>query len=89
MKSPAKQWLNEVMEKRAEARRVRCPHCDHVHLGESNEEPDPDLVSYHGTVFGEGEPYEVECERCEHTFYVHEHVERTYETTKTPAEPEL
>ncbi len=59
-------------------REVRCPHCDHLHDNDDGFYP----VSY----WAEDGPEERDCEDCGKTFFVEEHVARTWKVGKTKAD---
>ena len=59
-------------------REVTCPHCEHVCDNDDGFYP----VSY----WAEDGPEERDCPSCEKTFFVEEHVARTWSTAKTAKE---
>lgn len=52
---------------------IVCPHCKHEH-----EPPRFGLRRFGLTESGDGPPFKVRCQQCDHFFFVEEQVERTY-----------
>ena len=74
--------MNEIEKELEEMRKERCiicPHCGHEHDPSFDPEMLSGLVTYHG----DEPPQEFQCQSCEKTFFVQEHVRRTFEEKKT------
>lgn len=63
--------------------RIFCPHCGEEYKPEWCDESH--LVTYHG-YDDEGDEHELECGKCEESFWVREIVSRQYESHKTQGE---
>ena len=74
--------LEKIMEQLRRDRLIICPHCGYEHH-------DPEMLQGLITYHGEEEPQEVYCYQCDKTFFVNEHVSRTFEEKKTIEEFDL
>lgn len=70
MSAEAKAYIDSILR----AGEIHCPHCD-----ERLEDDEHQFISY----YGEDSQTEVDCYGCGKTFWLEEHVSRTYTTAKT------
>lgn len=75
MESYIEERMKRFEKRYEEEREIRCPYCESVQENDDYQFP----VTYHG----EPSITEFECQECENTFFVKEHVSRTYDTGKT------
>jgi len=74
--------IDKLVEEFRRQRSIVCPYCEESHSLDSDSEIFEGLITYHG----EEAPQEFTCQTCDRTFFVKEHVARTFEEKKTREE---